>query len=242
MADKGKRPGAGGFPTTHPSALLGLHSADPQVRARSLDRLAHLYWRPVYKHLRLKWHKSPDEAQELTQDFFLRAIDAGTFRAYEPERALFRTFVRVVLDRFVIDRARQAQTRKRSPGTLAAHLDVETLEGELEHDEASDPDAAFEREWMRSLVAISLESLRASCLQKGKEEHFRVFEQWYQGRDRASYADIAATLGLSVFDVMNRLKYARREFRAVVLEVLREHTSSPQELRAEARAVLGIEI
>ncbi|HWL87318.1 MAG TPA: hypothetical protein VNO21_16050 [Polyangiaceae bacterium] len=244
MANRRTRGAAGGFPTTRHSALLGLRSADPEIRARNLARIARLYWRPIYKHVRLRWSKSPDEAEEITQEFLLRAVGAGIFRAYEAERGHFRTFLRALVDHFAIDRARSAFTRKRGQGTITVPLDIQTLEGELRSDASPewDPAEFFEREWIRSLVAISIESLRAVCQEKGKAEHFRVFERWYSERhDESSYAAIAADLDLSVTTVMNRLHYARKEFRAVVLAVLREFTTNEQELRAEARAVLGIE-
>ena len=40
-------------------------------------------------------------------------------------------------------------------------------------------------------------------------------------------------------DVTNYLAFARREFRRLLLEKLREITSSEEELEAEARALLG---
>jgi len=245
MAEEGTRPKARVFPTTRPSAILGLHSPDPTIRARSLGKLADLYWRPVYKYVRFRWRKTPDEAQEITQEFFLRSVDGGTFDAYESGRAHFRTFLRVCLDRFVVDLARRSLTQKRGQGVLAAPLDIDTLEGEIRDDgnHVSDPERLFEEEWIRSLVAIAVQSLRTACLEKGKEEHYRVFERWYfSTHDEPSYATIAAELHLSISNVMNRLTYARREFRAIVLEVLRELTSSEQELRAEAQSVLGIEL
>jgi len=199
----------------------------------------------VYKRVRIRWRKGPDEAQEIAQEFFLRSVENGTFRAYEPGRAPFRAFLRVCLDRCVVDLARRALTQKRSPGTIPCSLDIETLEGEIRRDGAdvSDPDRLFEEEWLRSLVAIAIDSFRAACDEKGKQEHFRVFERWYSGsRGEASYPAIAADFNLSVSNVMNRLTYARREFRAIVLETLRELTSSEQELRTEARIVLGIEL
>lgn len=235
---------ARGFPTTRASAILGLHSDDPSVRARSLEQLAALYWRPVYKYLRLRWRKSPDEAQEITQEFFLHSIDAGVFAKYDPERAHFRTFLRVCLDRFVVDLARQRLTKKRGEGMVPVPFDVELLEREIhENGDASDPDRLFEEEWVRSLVGIAVESLRAACEANGKQEHFRVFERYYlSSREEPSYADIAAELQLSHATVMNRLAYARREFRAVVLETLHQLTGSERELRAEARIVLGIDL
>ena len=243
MADDRTRPPARTFPTTRPSAILGLHSPDPKVRSRSLEQLVRLYWRPVYKHVRLRWRKDPDQAHEITQEFFLRSLDGKMLQAYEPERGHFRTFLRVCLDRFVVDLGRKSLTQKRGQGVIPVPLDPETLEEEIREggDSHTDLDRLFEEEWVRSLVALAVESLRAACSEKGKDEHFRVFERWYFGaRDEPSYAAIAADLNLSVSNVMNRLAYTRREFRAIVLETLRELTSSEEELRAEAQAVLGV--
>lgn len=240
MAERSRR--SDDFPTTQRSALFGLKSGDAMEKARSIDRVATAYWKPLYKYVRLRWKKTPPEAEELTQSFFLHAIDRRTFNAYEPAQARFRTFLRVCVDRFVVDAARHDAARKRGGG--ARLFDFQTAENELasESRTASDPEKLFEVEWVRSIFESAVESLRVSCKDKGKEVHFRVFELLQLSDQRLSYAAVAAELGISVTDVTNRLSYARREFRAIVLDVLREVTASEQELRDEARAVLGLEL
>jgi hypothetical protein len=57
---------------------------------------------------------------------------------------------------------------------------------------------------------------------------------------RPTYAELADTLGTSVVDLTNQLAFARREFRSIVLELLREMTASDEEFRQEARSLLGI--
>ena len=53
-----------------------------------------------------------------------------------------------------------------------------------------------------------------------------------------SYKDLAKELDLSVSNVTNYLAAARREFRRIVLEKLRELTATDEEFRREARALL----
>ena len=48
-----------------------------------------------------------------------------------------------------------------------------------------------------------------------------------------------AELGIKVTDVTNYLAFARREFRRLLLEQLRELTSSDEEFEAESRTLLG---
>jgi RNA polymerase sigma factor (sigma-70 family) len=234
------------FPTTRHSIPFGLRSDDSTAKARSLDRLIKAYWSPVYKYLRRKWRKTPSEAEEITQAFFLRAIDKSTLATYDAERARFRTFIRACVDRFVVDGVRRDSAAKRGYGARFLHLDFACAEGEISRDPAliSDPERLFEMDWAKSVVAMAVESLRDVCTRKGKEVHFRVFELFHLAEDAAkpSYAEAGVRFGLSVTDVTNRLSYARREFRALVLDTLRELTGNEEELRSEARAMLGVEL
>ena len=79
----------------------------------------------------------------------------------------------------------------------------------------------------------------------GKEVAFTLFERYdlegAEDPERPSYAQLAAETGLPVTQVTNHLHWARREFRAAVLENLREITASEAEFRAEARALLGVD-
>ena len=234
------------FPTTQHSIPFGLKSADSVEKTRSLERLTKAYWKPVYKYLRRKWRKTPPEAEVLTQSFFLRAIDKSTFASYDAEQARFRTFVRVCVDRFVVDQKRHESAIKRGHGVRFLQLDFPGAEGEISSDHAmvSDPEKLFEVDWVRSVLAMAVEALRAACASKGKDVHFRVFELFHlgDGAEKPSYAEAGQMLGISVIDVTNRLSYVRREFRVMVLDTLRELTGSEEELRSEARAVLGVEL
>jgi len=240
MVERNRKPE--NFPTTRSSILWGLKSADAAAKARSIERLAEAYWKPVYKYLRYRWRKTPTEAEDITQAFFLRAIDKDTFASYDPAQARFRTFIRVCLDRFTVDGQRREMTHRRGGGVRLLPLDFSGAEGEIAGDQAlaSDPERLFEIEWVRSVLSISIESLRTVCASRGKDVYFRIFEMFHLGDEvpRPTYAQAATELGLSVTDITNRLAYVRREFRAVVLDTLGELTGSDEELRAEARAVL----
>jgi RNA polymerase sigma factor (sigma-70 family) len=244
MATRIESDNGGRFPTTHCSVLRALRSDDAIERSRSLKRLAETYWNPIFNYLRLRWHKDAAEAQEITQEFFVRCIAKGTFASYVEERARFRTFVRTCLDRFVLDLARRERAEKRG-GTLPQSVDIEAVELEQLADSATpDAEALFEAEWAHSIVDNAVEALRVTCAEKGKDMHFRVFARAHLASDpeKPSYAAIASELGISVVDVTNRLSYARRELRAIILEALRDLTASDEELRSEARTVFGIEL
>jgi hypothetical protein len=89
---------------------------------------------------------------------------------------------------------------------------------------------------------MTVDALRERCEQSGKQTTFRVFERYVlddETTDRPSYAELATELGIKVTDVTNYLAFARREFRRLLLEKLREITGSDEEFDAEARLLLG---
>jgi hypothetical protein len=70
---------------------------------------------------------------------------------------------------------------------------------------------------------------------------FAVFERYdlSQSEERPTYAEIGRSLGLTATTVTNHLAAMRRQFRRIVLERLRDLTSSDAEFEAEARRLLG---
>lgn len=204
-----------------------------------------VYWKPVYKYLRLKWHVSEDEAKDVTQDFFARAIEKGFFDRFDASKARFRTFLRVCLDRFVANERKASSRLKRGGGDRIVPLDFETAEGELrQHDVAVPPDLDeyFQREWIRSLFALAIDDVRDEYRRAGKEDQFRLFVRYDleapAAGSRLTYSDLARESGVAVTDVTNYLSAARRTFRRLLLERLRSVCGDSAEFEAEARQLL----
>ncbi|HYK38429.1 MAG TPA: hypothetical protein VEU98_00290, partial [Candidatus Eremiobacteraceae bacterium] len=63
------------FPATRYSVLAAASSANFEERSRALDVLFSAYWKPIYKYLRLKYSREPQDAQDLTQGFFMELLD-----------------------------------------------------------------------------------------------------------------------------------------------------------------------
>jgi len=235
-----------GFPLTRDSVLVELRSEDREKRERAWESLAAAYWRPVYCHIRLRWNASREDAQDLTQDFFLRALGGNFFEGYEPGRARFRTFLRTCLDRFLTNEQRNAGREKRGGGIIFLPIDVGEIEADLlaNGDPESDPDQTFHREWIRSLFILAVDALRAECATAGKEVQFSIFERAdllpVAGVERPSYRDLAEEFKLPVTQVTNYLAFARREFRRLALERLASLCGSEEEYQSEARDLFGI--
>src|SRR5207253_10193426 len=94
------------FPTTRRSIVLALGSADAAERTRAFDVLVALYWKPLYKYLRVARGRSVQDAEDLTQSFLAHAFEKGVLTSYDAEKGTFRTFLRTLFDRFVANEAK----------------------------------------------------------------------------------------------------------------------------------------
>lgn len=232
------------FPETRYSAVALAQSDDPNERSQSIERLAAIYYRPIYAHLRGKWRLDQQHAEDVAQAFFATVVERNVFAAYRLERGRFRTFVRTCLDHLVETELRAARRLKRGGGQRLVSYDTAELESELGSAAATDPQDVFDREFVRSLFASAVSALRERLERANKGHYFTLFERYdlcASPEERPTYGVLAKDLGLEATDVTNYLFFARKEFRRTIVEKLRELTSSEEELREEA-AELGIDV
>ena len=236
------------FPVTSHSAIVAASSNDQAVRERALETILASYWKPAYKYIRIKWQASNEDAKDLTQGFFATAIEKDYFANYDSSKARFQTFFRICLDRFVSNEKKSEQRLKRGGNTRRFSLDFSGAEEELNLQDAASsisPEDYFHKEWVRSLFAIAIETLERRYAETGRSVFFKLFElydlQDHDPEPKVSYASLASQFGLATTEVTNYLAAARRDFRRVVLEKLREITATEDEFRCEARALLGVE-
>jgi RNA polymerase sigma factor (sigma-70 family) len=229
------------FPQTGHTVIGQLTSEDAALRAVAYEKVVVAYWKPAYKYARLKWKASNEDAKDLIQGFFTRALDKGFFREYDPAQASFRTYLRTCLDRFAANERQSAQRLKRGGGITLISLDFEGAERELACSTPSVEDC-FHREWTRSLFELAIGALRERCESDGKTIQFRVFE-CYDLRaveERPTYDQLSRQFGVTPATITNYLAAMRRDLRRIVMEKLREITSGEKEFRSEARALFGI--
>ena len=233
------------FPATRLSVVQRTRSSDEETRRIALAAIIDAYWKPVYKYLRVKWSLTPEEAADLTQEFFTTTLEKDVIEKYDPAKARFRTYLRMCVDAFASN-ARKAERRlKRGGGVMLVPLDFQTAEGEIVTREPAvdaDVDELFYREWVRALLERSVADLKQAAAAAGRPVMFEVFARYDlldDGDTRPTYAQIARELGLTAATVTNHLAAMRRQFRSIVLERLRELTSSDEEWEAEAAKLLG---
>jgi RNA polymerase sigma-70 factor (ECF subfamily) len=248
MTEQDLQDGGGRFPPTRRSVIEAVHSIDAEERERALEALCTAYWKPVYKYVRWRWNRPADLAQDLTQGFFLEVMERELLEKFDPQKSRLRTYLRVCVDSFVSNEDKAGRRLKRGGNIPHVALDFAGAEEELGAtvmDPALIPspeslEEFFEKEWVRSLFALAVEDLRELCVARERERTFHLFEAYdLEGNEKLSYEQLARDYGISVTDVTNALAWARREFRMIALERLRELCGSEEEFHREARSAFG---
>ncbi len=230
------------FPHTRHSAIASTRSGEPAERERAYSSIVAGYWKPAYKYIRVEWNRSNEDAQDLTQSFFATAFEKNYFQTYDPSKGSFRNFLRTCLDAFISKQDQAAGRLKRGGGTTTVSLDFEGAEGELHSlpiPSGMTTDEFFYKEWVRHLFSQAVETLRAECEASGKQRHFALLERYDLDRTASSYDELAREHGIPVTTVTNRLAWARRCFRQIVLDAIRQVTGSEDKFQKEARQLLG---
>jgi len=214
------------FPSTHVSLL---EAAAAGLTSEALDRVIALYWKPVYRFIRCKFHKNNEDAKDLTQGFFVAALQRDFFARFDPAKGSFRTYLRMAVERFAANQYAAANRQKRG-GDIAFEPVAEQAVA------TESPEQAFEREWQRQLFCLALEDLRTHCENSGKQLQLCVFQDYDLAvAERPSYTELAARHSIPETSVTNYLAWARRMLRGFVAERLRGTTSGARELREEMR-------
>jgi RNA polymerase sigma factor (sigma-70 family) len=233
------------FPPTRHSVIERLRTHGEAGRSEAFGDLVAGYWKPVYKYLRVRWRLGREEAEDATQALFAEAFENAWFDRFDPDKARFRTFVRLCVDRLVMNSQQAASRIRRGGGQQVLSIDFAGAEEELLAQTHGLPEAEdfFKREFVRALFDRAVRALRKDCLTRGREVHWQLFERCdLRADERPSYAELAAEFELTPGQVTGYLAQARRAFRMHTIAELKALCGNADEFRRESRDLLGLEI
>lgn len=205
------------FPATRHTLVRAAAGEGPPAR-EALDELIAVYWKPAYKHVRIQWNRSNEQAKDLVQGFFTGLIEHNLLADFDPAKGRLRAWLRACLDNYVLKQDETAGRLKRGGG-VEFTFDFDAAERELASTVPSAEDV-FLREWEREVFARALTDLRDLCRSTGRDAQHRVFEQYDLADTRPNYADLAAEHGVPVTTITNWLAWCRRELKRLVRERL----------------------
>lgn len=193
------QPSPGRFPTTQWSQVIAAGDPDAPLARESLAELCAAYWYPLYAYIRRRGHDS-EQARDLTQDFFTRALEKGLLAEADPTRGRFRSFLRTVCTHFLANHRDREHAIKRGGGRVAIPLDAAGAEGQYARELADGltPERIFDRSWALTLLGRVLDRLGREYDEAGKTAVFEALRGRLAGdTEESSYTNVAAQIGLT---------------------------------------------
>ena len=232
----------GVFATTHWSVVLSAGQQESPEAAQALETLCHTYWYPLYAYVRRQGH-SPEDAQDLTQDFFAHLLAKGFPCGVAPERGKFRSFLLASLRHFLVDQHRHADAAKRGGGQRTVSLDESRAEERfrLEPQHELTPEKLYEREWAMTLLDRAQSRLREEYVAVGKAElHDRLKDFPLVEKSENSFPQAATELGMTESALKSAVHRMRARYRQLVREEVAHTVADPAEVNEEARHLIAV--
>ena len=229
------------FRTTHWSVVLRAGRESSADSAEALEKLCRTYWFPIYAYVRRRV-VDPDNAQDLTQEFFARLIGQNLVGLADPERGKFRAFVLTLLKHFLSNHWERERAQKRGGGQVVISLDALPAEERyaVEPAESFTPDQAFDRKWAEETLARVQGQLQHEYEAAGMGPRYHQLKVYLlHGHAPDSYAAAAAQLGLSESAVKSAIFRLRRRFAELFRHEIAQTVSSPAEVEDEIRHLLA---
>ena len=236
-------PGSSRFPTTRWTLVVA--AGDPQRKdSRSaLVSLCENYWYPLYAYLRRRGH-APDEAQDLTQEFFMRVLGGRYLDKADPEKGRFRSFILTSLKFFAADQQDRQRAQKRGGGAVVSfefssgESGEERYQREPGHDET--PDRIFERRWALSMLERVMERLRDEFVQHDRPENFERMKVFLLGQSEAPYAALAGEMNTSEGALKVAIHRLRKRYRELLRQEIADTVADPAEVESELRYLAAV--
>ena len=237
--DRGKSPA---FATTHWSVVMMAGEGDGTRARDALARLCKTYWYPLYSFVRRRGH-SPEDAQDLTQEFLSHLLEKNWVSAADRTRGRFRSFLLSAMKHFLADEWDKASAQKRGGGLPLMNLKLNDAEIRFlrEPADTSSPETSYELRWAWTLLEAVLNRLRAEYEKDGKTELFSALHPCLVG-DRASqpYAELAKTLGTTENTIKSAVHRLRQRYRQLLHDEIANTVAGPDEVEAELRHLFAV--
>ena len=226
------------FPSTS-WALLADASRRTAHAATALNEFAERYYAAVRAFIAAVARHSAD-VDDLTQRFFETVVLSGRLlpRA-DPHKGPFRPYLKQAIRNFLVDEQRR-QARSVNPDV---HPDaVEGGWNSLVSDSSPRPDEELLRAWGRSLVAMAVARLEATCAENNQEQHFQMFVQRYLANpdDPPSWREVGETFGLGEKIARSRAETAVRHFRALLRDLIASDVGAEGDVDKELQEVIAV--
>lgn len=207
---------------------------ESEAQRKALSHLTERYWKPIYFYIRSRWRKSNEEAKDLTQEFFAWVIEGDLLKRVERGHGRFRSFLKTVLENFLLVEHRRQGSQKRGGHRRILSLDVEP---HVELDMLSKgmtPEEVFKTAWKGTLLDEALKELEASYEAEGRPAYFAIFQEYdLTTHEQLSHEELANRYHLRPINVAGCLRNARGRLRKIIIRLVSESVGNTTDLNEE---------
>jgi RNA polymerase sigma-70 factor (ECF subfamily) len=208
----------------------------------ALETLCRTYWYPVYAYVRR--HTSvPNQAEDLTQEFFTRLLEKDFLDAVDRDKGRFRAFLLACCKHFLANERDKARTQKRGGGCPILSLDFATATERyrLEPADTLTPEKLFDRRWALTLLDCVLDQLGREFRDAGKGTLFERLKSTLVGdTDAMPLARIGADLDMTESALKKAAQRLRQRYRDILREQIAATVGSPEEVADEIHSLFAV--
>jgi RNA polymerase sigma-70 factor (ECF subfamily) len=209
------------------------HAVDPSApEARAaLAELCGAYWFPIYVFIRRKGH-GPDEALDLTQDYFTRLLETDVLASADHRRGRFRAFLRTDCAFFLSHHHERSCALKRGGGRTALPIDARDAEGRYlrQSADATTAERLFDQAWALNLLDAVLKQLAREYADTGRATQFQILHGAIGMQARqVSYENLGARMGTSAGAVQQAVQRLRKRYKAILRDQIAATLEDPDE-------------
>src|SRR4029453_6171501 len=227
--------GGSDFPTTRWTLVIAATGSRRTEARSALVSLCEGYWYPLYAYVRRRGYPA-DQAQDLTQEFFIRVLEGRYLDRADPEKGRFRAFILTSLKFFLADEGDRSRAQKRGGGKVLSFeisSGEERYQREPAHNET--PEWIFERRWALSVLDRVVDRLRAEFVHHGRLVHFNRLKAFLLDQAETPYAALAREMGTSEGALKVAIHRLRKRYRDVFRQEIAETVADADDVESELR-------
>ncbi len=216
---------------------------------KAFSQLCASYWYPLYTFARYRGF-SEEDAEDLTQGFFLHVVEKKMLRHARQDRGRFRSFLLASFENYIRSNLKHARAAKRGGGVRPVLLDAEKDEPCVPVESADTFTAAtmFDACWAKLLLERATARLSEEFCRTGKAavfERLRNYLNLTGNQTEPSYQELARSLGLKVSGAKTLVSRIRKRFslflRQEVALTLKDQRDVDAEIHALYEALVAAE-
>jgi RNA polymerase sigma factor (sigma-70 family) len=231
------------FATTRWSVVLSAGDSGGEERTArdALAELCRTYWRPIFSFVCRRGY-SAEDAQDLTQDFFVMILGNHWLQRADPNRGRFRSLLLKSLQNFLNNAAEQKHTQKRGGDVEFISWDQWMAEAPSQISisaqalDSLPAERIFDLRWAGTVVEQALRRLREECESKGRLRLFEALSSHLiSERTDVSYANLSAALDIAESAVKKQLHNMRQRYRWLLRDEVAHTVENPADVEDEIR-------